>query len=166
LEEQIALLRALWTEDEVSFRGEWHTVVAAGINPLPVQRPIPIWIGGRASAVVERCGRIGDGWIAIHDAPDEQAAAHIAAIRDAARRAGHDPSAVGMEVWVSLGGLTPDDWAAEAEAWRRLGMTHLTVNTEFTAGRHRASDATTVDEHIALLEQYRHVVGEPGAGSN
>jgi probable F420-dependent oxidoreductase len=162
-EEQIAVLRALWTQEQVTFKGQWHSIVAAGINPLPVQRPIPIWIGGRAEAVGERCGRLGDGWIAIHDAPDERAAMHIAGIRDAARQAGRDTSAVGLEVWVSLGGLEPDEWVAEVEAWRRLGMTHLTVNTEFTSGRHKATTAKTLDEHLALLEQYRDCVGDLGA---
>jgi alkanesulfonate monooxygenase SsuD/methylene tetrahydromethanopterin reductase-like flavin-dependent oxidoreductase (luciferase family) len=127
-----------------------------------VQRPIPIWIGGRAEAVAERSGRLGDGWIMLHYPPDEQARAHIETVRTAARQAGRDPDAVGLEVWVSLGGLEPDDWAAETEAWRRLGMTHLTVNTEFTSSRHRATAATTVDEHIALLEQYRDAIGGVG----
>jgi probable F420-dependent oxidoreductase len=162
-EEQIALLRALWTAEEVGFRGEWHTVVAAGINPLPVQRPIPVWIGGHVEAVAERCGRLGDGWIAVHFEPDDDCRSYIERIRDAARQVGRDPHAVGLEAWVSVGGLAPDDWAAQAEAWRGLGMTHLTVNTEFNVRPHRASIATTVDEHIALLERYQDVVGELGA---
>ncbi len=163
-EEQIAVLRMLWMEEEVTFRGQWHTIIAAGINPLPVQRPIPIWIGGRAEAVAERSGRLGDGWITIHYAPDEQARTHIETVRESARQVGRDPGAIGLEAWVSLGGLKTDDWAAEAEAWRELGMTHLTVNTEFTSGRHQAAPATTVDEHVALLERYRDVVGDLGAG--
>jgi alkanesulfonate monooxygenase SsuD/methylene tetrahydromethanopterin reductase-like flavin-dependent oxidoreductase (luciferase family) len=130
---------------------------------LPVQRPIPIWIGGRAEAVAERSGRLGDGWIMLHYPPDEQARAHIETVRAAARQAGRDPDAVGLEVWVSLGGLAPEEWAEEAEAWRRLGMTHLTVNTEFTSSRHRATPAKTMGEHVALLEQYREVVGDLGA---
>ena len=164
-EEQIAVLRALWTAEEVTFRGEWHTIVAAGINPLPIQRPIPVWIGGRAEAVAERSGRLGDGWIAIHYAPDEACRANLDTVRDAARAAGRDAGAVGLEAWVSLGGLEPDDWAAEAEAWRALGMTHLTVNTEFTSGRHRATPARTVDEHVAFLERYRDAVGDLGGGT-
>ena len=83
--------------------------------------------------------------------------------RTAARQAGRDPDAVGLEVGVSLGGLAPDDWAAEVKAWRCLGMTHLTVNTEFTSSRHRATGAKTMNEHVALLEQYRDVVGDLGA---
>lgn len=78
----------------------------------------------------------------------------------AARRDGRDPDAIGLEVWVSLGGLTFLDWAAEADAWRALGLTHLTVNTEFISARHRASEARTVAEHLTLLEQYRDAVGD------
>lgn len=60
-EEQIALLRALWTEPEVTFRGRWHQIEAVGISPLPVQRSIPIWIGGRVEATLRRAARLGDG---------------------------------------------------------------------------------------------------------
>jgi probable F420-dependent oxidoreductase len=161
-EEQIAVLRALWTDEVVSFHGQWHTITDAGINPLPIQRPIPIWIGGDAAVVGERCGRLSDGWITLYDEPGERCRARLALIQEAARQAGRDPEAVGLEAWVSLGGLNPDDWRAEAEAWRQLGMTHLTVNTELTVLHHHAASARTVDEHIALLEQYRDVVGDLG----
>jgi probable F420-dependent oxidoreductase len=160
-EEQIAVLRALWTEAEVTIRGEWHTIVAAGINPLPVQRPIPVWIGGDATHVGDRVGRIGDGWISL-DEPDETTRSHIERIHEAARAAGRDPADIGLEAWVSLGGLEPDAWAAEAAAWRELGMTHLTVNTEFTSDHHRATTAQTVDEHIAVLERYQAAVSTLG----
>jgi probable F420-dependent oxidoreductase len=161
-EEQIAVLRALWTEEEVTFRGEWHTITAAGINPRPVQRPIPIWIGGSPEAVADRVGRIGDGWISL-DAPAEARRDDIEQIHEAARAAGRDPAGIGLGAWVSLGGLAPEEWAAEADLWRQLGMTHLTVNTEFTCascGNHQATAARTVDEHIAYLEQYREVIGD------
>ena len=70
----------------------------------------------------------------------------------AARAAGRDPASIGLEAWVSLGGLSPEAWAAEANGWRALGATHLAVNTEFTSGMHWPSGATTVDEHLRLLE--------------
>lgn len=163
-EEQIALLRTLWTEDLVNFAGKWHTVTEAGINPLPVQRPIPVWIGGRAEAVADRVGRIGDGWIVIPQGAAEEYRPAVERIRTAAQGAGRDPASIGLEAWVSVGGLAPEDWVLEAEGWRMLGAHYVAVNTEFTSGRHRASDATTVDEHLRLLERYRDVVGGfPGA---
>ena len=50
-EEQIEVMRALWTQEIVNFEGRWHKITDAGINPLPVQRPIPIWIGGGPGSV-------------------------------------------------------------------------------------------------------------------
>jgi probable F420-dependent oxidoreductase len=163
-EEQIALLRELWTRELVTFHGQWHTVVDAGINPLPTQRPIPIWIGGSPVAVAERVGRIGDGWIVIPEGPVAAYRAHMERIRAAALAAGRDPDSIGLEAWVSLGGLTPEDWAAQAADWRAMGATHVAVNTEFTSGSHHGvADAATVDAHIRLLEQYRDAVGGFGA---
>jgi probable F420-dependent oxidoreductase len=159
-EEQVAVLRALWTRELVTFEGRWHTIRDAGMCPLPVQRPIPIWFGGRADAVLERCGRLGDGWIQLYFKSDDPCRRQIDAIREAARGAGRDPMAIGLESWVSLGGLTPDDWAREAAAWRALGMTHLTVNTEFTGLHHLASDVHGVEEHVALLRRYKDAVGD------
>lgn len=158
-EEQIALLRELWTQDFVTFRGQWHTVTDAGISPLPVQRPIPLWIGGGAEAVADRVGRIGDGWIVVPQGPAEEYRMYVERIHTVARAAGRDPGTVGLEAWVSLGGRAEDQWVADAEGWHALGATHLTVNTEYALGMHQPSDATTVDEHLRVLERYRDVVG-------
>ena len=61
-EEQVELLRQLWTRELVTFHGRWHTVIDAGINPLPIQRPIPIWFGGTDDRALRRLARLGDGW--------------------------------------------------------------------------------------------------------
>ena len=79
-EEQIALLRALWTAPSISFEGRWERVVAAGINPLPVQRPIPTWIGGYAEATLRRIGRLGDGWFPWRE-PNDAMRAAVARLR-------------------------------------------------------------------------------------
>ena len=66
MEEQVALLRRLWTEPLVDFKGNWHTIPDAGINPLPIQRPIPVWFGGMTEAAMRRIARLADGWIILH----------------------------------------------------------------------------------------------------
>ena len=115
VEEQIKLLRDLWTREVVTFEGRWDTVTAAGINPLPVQRPIPIWMGGRADAVLRRVGRLSDGWIPTL-APDHETAELWERIKDHARQAGRDPAAIGLEGGVRARQGTLDDWVATAGA--------------------------------------------------
>lgn len=149
-EEQIAVLRALWTQEVVDFHGRWHHVTHAGINPLPVQRPIPLWLGGRVEAVVERVGRLADGWFP-QFAPDDAGRATIERMHGYARAAGRDPSTIGIEGRISLADSGPDDWGRLAEAWRDLGATHLSVNTM------RAGLATP-DAHIAAIRQFREAM--------
>ena len=127
-EEQIEVLRALWTRELVTYKGEWHRIIDAGINPLPVRRPIPIWFGGHADAVLRRVGRLGDGWIPLIK-PDEKARAAIETLRGHARAAGRDPGEIGIESWLTLGQKPPEAWAEWIGKWRDLGATHVSVNT-------------------------------------
>ena len=149
-EEQIAVLRALWTQEVVDFHGRWHDITHAGINPLPVQRPIPLWLGGRVEAVVERVGRLADGWFPQFP-PDDAGRATIERMHGYARAAGRDPSAIGVEGRISLAESGPDAWGRLAEAWRGLGATHLSVNTM------RAGLATP-DAHIDAIRQFREAM--------
>ena len=128
-EEQIAVLRALWTEPVVTFRGRWHRIEAAGLNPLPVRRPIPIWIGGMAEATLKRVGRLGDGWFPLDVPPDDAARAMVERLRIYTDDAGRAPEAVGIEAFLSIGAVPRERWAAHAEAWRAIGATHLAVST-------------------------------------
>jgi probable F420-dependent oxidoreductase len=128
-EEQIALLRALWTEPVVTFTGRWHTVEEAGINPLPVQRPIPIWIGGYSEATLRRIARLGDGYFPAARPPDDQARAAIEQLHGYLREAGRAPESLGLEPRLGLGQVPESEWVAFAEGWRALGATHLSVNT-------------------------------------
>ncbi len=143
MEEQIAVLRALWTDPVVTFNGRWHTIPEAGLNPLPVQRPIPIWIGGTADAAIERIGRIGDGWFP-QMAPNDTARAKLAILHAAAQAAGRDAAAIGIEPRVNFGQVSPSEAATQAAGWRDLGATHLSV------GFMKAGFATP-REHIAAL---------------
>ena len=71
-EEQIDVMRKLWTNQLVTYEGKWHKITDAGINPLPTQRPIPIWFGGTSEIVVKRLSKIGDGWFPQGFSQDEK----------------------------------------------------------------------------------------------
>jgi probable F420-dependent oxidoreductase len=127
-EEQIAVLRRLWTEPVVDFDGRWHRIPAAGINPLPVQRPIPIWIGGTAEAAIRRAARLADGFFP--QRPLEGGwPATMDRFRAWAEEAGRDPASIGVEQRIDVSGGTADDWRAAVEEWRGLGATHVSVVT-------------------------------------
>ncbi|PWU24720.1 MAG: LLM class F420-dependent oxidoreductase [Candidatus Rokuibacteriota bacterium] len=127
-EEQIELMRLLWQEPLVDFKGRWHRVTAAGLNPLPVQRPIPIWIGGSAEPALRRAARIADGYFP--QRPLEGGwPATIDKIRGWVAESGRDPDSFGMDARVSVASGTPGDWQAACDEWRALGATHLTLVT-------------------------------------
>lgn len=148
-EEQVALLRALWTQEVVTFEGRWHRITEAGINPLPVQRPIPIWMGGSAEAVLQRVARLADGWFP-QLRPDDNARAALERLRGYAREAGRDPSSIGIEARITLATGTPDDWAKSLAAWRDLGATHVSLNT-------MGGGFTSLDQHVEALRRFKEV---------
>lgn len=128
--EQMQLLRRLWTEPLVSFEGEFDRVRGNGIDPLPVQRPIPMWIGGASDpsqSVLERIGRHADGWFAL--CAPEQYAGIRARIDAIAREAGRDPAAIGAESGVGIPGRTEAEWLGLVAARRATGITHLCMRT-------------------------------------
>jgi probable F420-dependent oxidoreductase len=131
LEEQIPLLRRLWTEDGVDHHGEFDVVDRAGINPLPVQRPIPVWIGcGDAASALERVGRLADGWIphpALGDGPRVEAAWRV--VREAAERSGRDPDALGLQGQVRYRETSEGEVTDRLGRWLGLGATHVSINT-------------------------------------
>lgn len=151
-EEQVELLRALWTSETVDFRGKWHAVPGAGIKPLPVQRPIPIWFGGgRSDAVLRRIARIGDGWFPQHQ-PDDEGKARLARFRELIAEAGRPLESLGVEPRVALqrGGL--DGALRDLEAWRELGATHVSFGT-MRAGLDSPAD------HVAAIRRFKEALG-------
>ncbi len=149
-EEQIVVLRALWAEPEVTFRGRWHTIDAAGINPLPVRRSIPIWIGGHDERALRRIGRIGDGWFPLRR-PNETRAM-LDRVQGYAREAGRDPASIGVEGRLNIGQVEEAMWVAEVEAWRELGASHLSVNT-------MGANLPSPNAHIEALHRVKDVIG-------
>lgn len=141
-EEQIDLLRRLWTEESVTFDGKYHTVTGAGLAPLPVQRPIPIWIGANSTRGLERAGRMADGWFPmVVPGPDLDAARAV--VDQAAVDAGRDPKSLGMEAWVKWQG-NADDVATKVDKWVKVGASHISINT-------MGAGLETVDDHLAAL---------------
>jgi probable F420-dependent oxidoreductase len=150
LEEQIELMRRLWTEPVFDFEGRWHTVTAAGINPFPVQRPIPIWIGGSAERALRRAAVSADGLFP--QRPLEGGwAATLEQMRAWAEEAGRDWSAFGIDQRISLASGGADDWRAVAEEWVGLGATHLTL----VSG---GAGFTSPDEHLERLAAGREAL--------
>jgi probable F420-dependent oxidoreductase len=126
MEEQIEVCRKLWTEQHVTYKGEWHTINDAGLAPMPIQRPIPIWIGAIADPAVRRTGRLADGWLVIAmDQPGDATKAKFESFYEAVREAGRDPASLGVEATVWAGDDSPDDWAKTAQAWVDMGATQL-----------------------------------------
>ena len=118
--EQIEVLRRLWSEELVSYSGRFHDLKEVNIVPPPVQRPIPIWLGGSSDAVVKRAARLGDGWMPII-APDAQAEQKLAMLRAELDNHGRDPTKFGIEGWLRMHDPDPQRWAVAADGWRRLG---------------------------------------------
>ena len=152
IEEQVALMRALWTQETVNFEGRWHKVTHAGINPLPVQRPIPVWMGGTAEAVIRRVGRIADGWFPLPRFPLDHAGEEILdRMRGYAREAGRDPSTIGLEGRIGMADGNPEFWHGRANAWKNLGATHVSLMTTGAGLR-------SPQEHIDAIRRFKEAV--------
>ena len=129
-EEQLELLKQLWTQTTVDFQGRWDSVSGAGLDPLPVQRPIPVWIGPNSRPIARirrRIGRQADGWFVLCS-PEEFPAVQ-ADIQQQARAAGRDPSAIGAEAGVAVVGPRQAEWRDRVSGWRRAGLSHLCLRT-------------------------------------
>jgi alkanesulfonate monooxygenase SsuD/methylene tetrahydromethanopterin reductase-like flavin-dependent oxidoreductase (luciferase family) len=126
--EQIEVMRKLWTEPIVNFKGTYHQLDRAGLNPLPVQRPIPVWMGGMAEPVLKRVAEISDGWFPQFQ-PGDDASHTLDRVRAYMKEAGRPLSAVGIEGRFTYGIGGPSEWVKRAREWQDLGATHLSVNT-------------------------------------
>ncbi len=144
-------MRQLWTQPLVTFEGHWDHIPDAGINPLPVQQPIPIWIGGNADAVLQRTARMGDGWMPNYRTV-EQTKPALEKLRSYLEEAGRSPDDFGLEPRMYYQEGDPETWAAELEAWRELGATHLSINT-------MGCGFDTVQEHLNALRRFAELMG-------
>jgi probable F420-dependent oxidoreductase len=139
VDEQIELMRRLWTEQTVTFDGTHHRVTGAGLAPMPVQRPIPVWIGAMSRPALERAGRLADGWFPPMSPGPELDEARKIVVRSATA-AGRDPAAIGMEAHMTWHG-DRQQFADELAQFATAGATHVSVNTMGVGLR-------TVEEHL------------------
>jgi probable F420-dependent oxidoreductase len=143
IEEQVTLLRRLWTEQTVTHEGKYERVTGAGLAPMPIQRPIPIWFGGSSEAAYRRIGRLADGWFP--QVPPGPRLDHAkAVIEQAAKEAGRDPASIGMEGRVNWGDGGADTLMDHAGRWRDAGASHIAVNT-------MGAGLGSVDDHLDVL---------------
>jgi probable F420-dependent oxidoreductase len=149
MDEQVALLRRYWTERSITFEGEFDRVTGAGIAPLPLQRPIPLWFGGGSKPAFRRMGRLADGWLPMMT-PGPELDEAMATIAASAEAAGRDPQTIGMEGRITWGGDL-DQVKLEAEQWRALGATHVSINT-------MGSGLIGVDAHVEVLARVATVL--------
>ncbi|HYB08342.1 MAG TPA: LLM class F420-dependent oxidoreductase [Alphaproteobacteria bacterium] len=166
-DEQIEVLRRLWTAPLVTYEGRYHRIEDGGLNPLPVQRPIPIWIGGISDAAIDRVARLGDGWLPNFQA-DDVGRRSVEKMRSAARRHGRDPAAIGIEATMTIIDRTSDQLRTEIEAWKQLGASHITVNTmperwieaEQRWNKANIGQLTNPTAHIESIRKFRETLPE------
>ena len=149
LEEQVEVMRALWTQEFVTYKGQWHNIADAGLNPRPLQQPIPVWMGGASEAVLKRIGRIADGWLPATSAtnlPEQWETVKAAAVE-----AGRDPKEVGLQPRLNIGNVKEEDWRSWAEDKRDLGAGRVVMYT-MNCG------LKSVDEHVDTYRRFLETV--------
>ncbi|MBI1180796.1 MAG: TIGR03619 family F420-dependent LLM class oxidoreductase [Alphaproteobacteria bacterium] len=155
LDEQVDLMRRLWTGKPVTYDGRFHKVTDAGINPPPVRRSIPVWFGGTSEASMDRVARTGDGWIPVLAA--DKAKEKVAEMRDRVKAAGRDPGAVGIDniifVGNTIGGPVRgwEDAAADHAEWQAAGASHVTLHT-------MGAGLKTMDAHLDFLRRFKGAI--------
>jgi probable F420-dependent oxidoreductase len=180
MEEQVAVMRELWTKEVVTYRGRFHTVTAAGINPLPIQRPIPLWFGGQSPIVLRRTGRLADGWFPYYPwFSAQQLEADLAVIHESARKAGRDPMSIGIEGAIYFederfempkGGRrapkTLDECVEYALWWKKFGATRYWVTAPWanlgpdeTGVRVPGKKWSGIEARVRALQEFKRAIG-------
>ena len=154
--EQIEVMRALWTQEVVDYHGKWHNISHAGLNPLPVQRPIPVFLGAGSSAtptiaepVLKRVARIADGWCP-NFSPDERGRAYVEKVHGYMLEMGRDSDKLQLDGRLRTSGKQPEDWIDEAKAWEELGARYLSIEN-------RQGGLKTAGEHIEAMRRFKDV---------
>jgi len=150
IEEQVEVMRLLWSQDVVSYKGRFHIITEAGLNPLPIGRSIPIWMGGSADILLHRVARLGDGWFP-QGPPDDRMRESVERLRRYVREAGRDPATVGIEARMNAREGDLDEWVRQTEGWRDLGATHISINT-------MGAGFKSLRDHINAISRYKEAL--------
>ena len=148
-EEQIGLLRRLFTEPVVDFSGRFDRIDRAALLPKPTAS-IPIWLGGSGEASFDRAARLADGFI-FFGGGVESSATVWTTIRDRVGRLGRSVDDFGGN-YVALSGGNVDELTGEIDGWRSAGGTHLSVVT-------MGLGLDSVDAHIDYIASLSHRLG-------
>jgi probable F420-dependent oxidoreductase len=159
-EEQVQVMQSLWKDQYVDFKGRYHTIDNAGINPRPASGRIPVWYGGHHEHTLPRIAKWGDGWMPNAYPPDQSALDIFATLRRLTEEAGRDPAAVGIEVWTSCGNTSEADWRNEVAFWKKAGATHICLTTTFHRRHHHRIKGHTLADHLAALKRYHAAVAD------
>ncbi len=149
MDEQVALMRRLWTQPTVTFGGAYEKVTGAGLAPLPVQRPIPVWFGAQSHRAYVRVGRLADGWFP-QMPPGSRLDEARRIIATAAEEAGRDPATIAMEGRASWGGA--EKLIDHVGRWRAAGASHVSINT-------MGAGLGSVDGHLKALAEAAEALG-------
>src|SRR6266487_2960040 len=152
IEEQIEVMRLLWSQEVVNYTGKYHTIREAGLNPLPVGRSIPIWTGGRSDVVLRRTARIANGWFPLGQ-PNDQMRQAVEQLRRYIEEEGRDLASVGIEATVNARDGNLDKWVRQTEEWRTLGATYASINT-------MGAGFTSLGEHIEAIRRYKEAIAD------
>lgn len=153
IEEQIILLKELWRTEKVNFNGAYHTLKNIGINLLPVQRSIPIWMGGAADKVIRRAAQLTNGWIA-DEAISDNLGLFIEKLRNYLDEYGKEKRDFKIIKYLQTGKTPRSDWATRLDAWEKLGVTHTVVIP--SSGWDKENDLT---RHMEDLQSFAEEVG-------
>ena len=152
LSEQIDVMRELWSNRVIEYRGDFHSFDSAGINPEPIQRPIPVWIGAMKEVAVRRAAQIGDGWFMFpRQDPSDEAHEMISIFRQAAAEAGREPDVLGVNATVFANqGSGADEWRSVMEKWENMGANEFTFRTA-------ESDLPDLESHMRAIRKMAEV---------
>jgi probable F420-dependent oxidoreductase len=150
IEEQVEVMRLLWSQEVVSYKGRFHTITEAGLNPLPIGRSIPVWMGGSADVLLHRVARLGDGWFP-QGPPDDRMRESVERLRIYIKEAGRDPATVGIEARMNAREGDLDEWVRQTGGWRDLGATHISINT-------MGAGFKSLRDHIDAISRYKEAI--------